>query len=75
MYAVRYANTVTLCCFCTLNNINCFFPGTRQWSLVKTRSKKDDSLLALCAKCRYGHSVFSYMVERMCLEEEMMMVD
>ncbi|XP_065895256.1 kelch domain-containing protein 3-like isoform X1 [Dysidea avara] len=41
-------------------DIHKFDVATRQWSLVKTRSKKDDPLLAPCAKCRYGHSVCSY---------------
>jgi len=41
-------------------DVHRFDVGARQWSLVKTRSKKDDPYLAPCAKCRYGHSVCSY---------------
>jgi len=41
-------------------DVHRFDVGAKQWSLVKTRSQKDDPFLAPCAKSRYGHSVCSY---------------
>jgi len=64
IYIILVINCLGLCSinifFTCCNFFFCACVADRQWSLVKTRSKKDDPLLAPCAKCRYGHSVCSY---------------
>lgn len=41
-------------------DVHKFDVTSRTWSLVKTKSKKDDPFLASCPKSRYSHSVCSY---------------
>jgi len=41
-------------------DVHRFDVRTKQWSLVKTKSQKDNPFLAPSAKSRYGHSVLSY---------------